>query len=292
VIDQAAWPNTNVAPAKDPATVGGAEQRKRDRYLLTRSAQVIPLLPHGALDWSNRLPGCTVNISEGGIALELATTRDVPSRALLVGIEDQRGELKFAGAELCHATPISNSRLLLGGKFGGLAHSILAPENLAPRFDPQTMRYTSSIPPALAKNWVDLGILRPVTLDRVQVCPRCQTLPTFRHGCPTCGSGRTTSERWIHHFACAHVGRVSDFEVEDTVVCPKCRKRDLIVGADFEYQNGPHQCPACGWTGVDVEPIGHCLRCGLRFPANQAFEQELVGYHVERLDPLAFISQF
>jgi hypothetical protein len=231
-----------------------------------------------------------VDISEGGIGLELATPCYLPARAMLIGVEDPSGNLEFEGVEVCHTTQVSDARLRLGAKFGGLAHDILAPEKRLPKFDPQFMQYFPRFPAALLTNWVDLGILRSVTLDRVELCPRCRTLPTFRQGCPACGSGRTICERWLHHFACAHVGLASDYEVESTLVCPKCLKRDLVIGADFEYQSGPHRCIVCAWTGVELEQIGHCLRCGFRFPRYQAFEQELVGYHVQRLDPLAFIS--
>jgi len=279
-----------VRPAIGRPVDGATDQRQHERYIATRSVQVIPLLPHGALDWSQRLPGCTVDLSKGGIGLELATGRDVSARSLLVGVEDVRGNLAYEGVELCHTTQISKSRLRLGTKFGGLAHNLLDPQMRLPKFDPRTMQYKSRFPEALLKNWVDLGILRPITLDRVQLCPRCRTLPTFRQGCPACGSGRTTCERWLHHFACAHVGLASDFEVEGTLVCPKCRKRDLVIGADFEYQNGPHQCLACGWTDVELEQVGHCLRCGFRFPKDQALEQELIGYDVPRLDLRALLS--
>jgi hypothetical protein len=33
------------------------------------------------------------------------------------------------------------------------------------------------------------------------------------------------------------------------------------------------------------------LSCDLRFPAQHAALEELIGYHVHRLDPLALISQ-
>ena len=72
--------------------------------------------------------------------------------------------------------------------------------------------------------------------------------------------------------------------------CPKCRRR-LIVGADFEYTAGPLRCLDCEWTGTDLQHIAHCLRCGFRFPAAQAFVKDLVGYHARRLDALADLAE-
>ena len=59
------------------------------------------------------------------------------------------------------------------------------------------------------------------------------------------GSVKVTNERLIHHFACAHVAPVSDFEKGGELVCPKCRMRRMIVASDFEYANGPYRCADC-----------------------------------------------
>jgi CheY-like chemotaxis protein len=158
---------------------------------------------------------------------------------------------------------------------------------LIPIFDPQTMQHTVGFSTSVLRAWEEDGTLKRVLLDRVQKCPDCRALPTFRFGCSSCGSGQVTNDRLIHHFACAYAGPVSEFEETEELVCPKCRARNLVVGADFEYLNGPYSCLACDWTSTELEHIGHCLKCGFRFPASQAFVEELVGYHVNRMDVLA-----
>jgi hypothetical protein len=99
-----------------------------------------------------------------------------------------------------------------------------------------------------------------------------------------------TSSRLIHHFACAHVDYISAFEGVGELVCPKCRTRGMIVGTDFEYLNGPYRCLECDRTHTDLANIGECLNCHLRFPLHKAREEDLIGYHVNRLDPLAFVN--
>jgi hypothetical protein len=39
-----------------------------------------------------------------------------------------------------------------------------------------------------------------------------------------------------------------------------------------------------------LEIVGHCLKCGFRFPAQQAVLEDLVGHHVDRLAPLADVA--
>ena len=155
---------------------------------------------------------------------------------------------------------------------------------ITPMFDPHSMQFHFGIAAPMLRAWEEDGTLEKVVLDRVQLCPQCHAVPTFRFGCPCCGSGRVLNDRLIHHFACAHVAAVEGFEHEEELVCPKCLVRSLVVGADFEYLNGPYRCLDCEWTAVELEHIGHCLNCGYRFPAPQSFVQDLVGYHGRRLE--------
>ena len=163
----------------------------------------------------------------------------------------------------------------------------LPEDSLLPAFHAHELRFANrgSTEELLAA--VEQGLLMPQLLDRVMVCPRCESLPSFRQGCPCCGSGRVEQESLIHHFACAHVGSVADFESAVGLSCPKCRARHLTVGADFEYQSGPLRCLDCQWRPADLEIVGHCLRCNFRFPAHQALTKDLVAYHVRRMAPLA-----
>jgi len=155
---------------------------------------------------------------------------------------------------------------------------------IAPIFDPQKLKFGCGLPANLLRAWESDGTLQKVLLDRIQVCPQCRCLPTFRFGCSTCGSGCVTNERMIHHFACAHVADAHDFDEDGEIVCPKCRVRKLVVGADFEHLTGPYRCLECDWTAVELEHVAHCLSCGFRFPANQAVIENLMGFQYQGVD--------
>ena len=187
---------------------------------------------------------------------------------------------------------VLNDRQLLNGKIreegastavSTLSHEWLAPLNLptdclAPGIDKRSLKFSHRIDEGHLEEGAKQGMLSSKLLDRALVCPRCESLPSFRHGCPCCGSGRVEQELLIHHFACAHVGRVEDFETPDGIACTKCRAKHLMVGADFEYQRGPLRCLDCQWSPRELELVGHCLRCGFRFPAQQALVKDLMAY--------------
>ena len=160
---------------------------------------------------------------------------------------------------------------------------------IMPVFDPQTLKFGSGLPATVLRAWESDGSLRQVLLDRIQVCPQCRSLPTFRFGCSVCGSGCVTNDRMIHHFACAHVGPAADFDEDGELVCPKCRVRRLVVGADFEHLMGPYRCLDCDWSAAELEHVAHCLGCGYRFPANEAVIEDLVGFHAQPLGSLDVI---
>ena len=168
-----------------------------------------------------------------------------------------------------------------------LAPLELPADSLAPEFNLRELRFINHATDAELASAVRRGVFAPQLLDRVLVCPRCESLPSFRHGCPCCGSGRVEQETLIHHFACAMVGSAADFESPTGLSCPKCRAKKLTVGADFEYQRGPLRCLDCQWRPTELEYVGHCLRCNFRFPAHQALIKDLVAYHARRLAPLA-----
>jgi DNA-binding response OmpR family regulator len=161
---------------------------------------------------------------------------------------------------------------------------------LTPIFDPQSMKFTYGMASAMLRAWEADGLLETMLIDRVQVCPRCQGLPSFRFGCPGCGSARVTNDRLIHHYACGHVDHIAAFEQSGELVCPKCRTRKLVVGSDFEHLVGPYRCFDCDWSAAELEHVAHCLRCDYRFPAHQAFVQDLIGYHARRVDALADVA--
>jgi len=275
--------------AVEPA-LKAADRRVHPRYLLTRPLIAIPLLPDGQPVEAFQTEGFTMDVSAEGVGFEIHGLERLPSHRLIVGIEADDGQLYYSTIDVRRSIPIPGG-LRIGGKFSKIDRDVLRPENLLPKINHQTHRFDTGLSANILKRWADLGIFQPLLVDRVLVCPDCRAVPTVRRGCCSCGSVRTENSQLIHHFPCAHVGLVTEFEANGEVVCPKCRQRNLIVGADYEYLCGPYHCLDCDWADTELEFVGQCLACDLRFPIQQAVEEELVGYHVHRLDPLALVAK-
>jgi Thaumarchaeal output domain 1 len=266
------------------------ERRTEPRHKIHRALVAVPVLIDGFPDRDHRVSGRCLDLSSKGIGMELQCQTEFPTTSLVLTFPSPNGEVCSAAMEIRYMQPNGQGGVRVGGLFGGYAEQILFAENLSPTFDQQKMEFALRLPEEMLNEWAAIGVLRPVLLDRVQLCPKCRGLPTFRRACPSCGSASTTNDQLIHHFACAHVGFVRDFDVAGELICPKCRTRALVIGSDYEYMTGPYRCLDCQWGDMELEQVAHCLRCAFRFPGHQAHEQELRGYRANRLDPLALLA--
>ena len=266
-----------------------------DRRLLPRreksqSVAVIPVLLDagpGELQWAE---ATTENVSATGLAITIKATGPLQSRAVVIGADSPTGGRAFATLEIT-SQAIDGDSNRIGGRWAiGSAEDVLVPDKLRPRVDPRTLSFVYGWPEETLDQWTRLGVLRQYLVDRVLLCDRCGSVPSWRNGCHVCGSGRIHRDRLIHHFACAHVSRASDFETAAGLQCPKCRTAKLIVGSDFEFIEGPVECYDCGAKGGQPSMAAMCHRCHRRFGMDEAEERLLYAYHVERLDPLTFYA--
>lgn len=268
---------------------GSQTDQSRPRQSVSIELFAIPIGPDGLPDVTAAIPGRCVSLNLQEIGLELDTTSELTSRHFVLRTQCENGEPRFAGVQLNTLTRISDRQIELDCRFGGPIDRILCTGHMSPRFHINTMAFVFDFPEFLLMRLAELGILKQVVIDRVQLCPNCHGLPTFREGCRKCGSSQIATDRFIHHFACAYVRPVDEFQTTDGLMCPKCLARNPVVGADFEYLTGEYQCLDCFWRDSDLEQIGHCLRCRHRFPTHQSSVQDVTGFYAARLDPLDVI---
>jgi hypothetical protein len=260
------------------------------RFRFPKPLVIVPVLPDGSPDWEHRSIGVPMDVTrEGELELLWGSTTELPTTSLIALLQESDGTHAAAGIDIESVRNLEGGGIKVIGRIGGFGEEILSPEKLTPAFDPDTLSLQLGLPEEILAKWAAIGAFESVLVDKVHVCPLCESLPTFRTGCPNCGSAQIENDELIHHFACAHVGRVCEFEKDGDLVCPKCRKRHLIVASDFDYVTGPYRCQNCEWTNLQAERVAQCLRCRYRFPAYQAETKELRGYRVHRLDPLAYL---
>ena len=266
----------------------GEDRRLMPRVTKSHSVAFIPVLLDGGpgdLEWAE---ATTEDVSPTGLSLTLQRTDQLQNRVAVVGADSNGGGRAFATLQIVSQT-VEGTSLRLGGRWAiGTQEDLLLPEKLRPRVDPKTLSFVYGWSLESLEEWAKLGVLRQYLVDRVLLCDRCASIPSWRNGCHVCGSGRIHRDRLVHHFACAHVGRAAEFETASGLQCPKCRAASLIVGSDYEFIDGPVECYDCGAKGGQPTMAAMCHRCHHRFSMEEAEERDLFAYHAERLDPLAF----
>ncbi len=248
-----------------------------------------PVFGHANVSITHAVHGSGSVERTGDLHIELSDVSKFAADRAMVSMQTRDGRFVHAIANIREASPCQ-SGYVLTARIATDEADLLSETNLTPNWNPHTHRFATALPPNTVDSLVQTGVLTPYLYDRTMVCPDCHATPTLRFGCRACGSVETEKRRMIHHFACAHVGPVETFETNNELVCPKCRVRSLVIGADFEYLEGSHECGSCGHTDLELEMVGQCHMCNLRFSMEFALEEEVMAYHVERLDPLAIIA--
>lgn len=250
------------------------------------NAWAIPVLANGAPDKARSLRLAGFQLDGRRVILQLDGDSWPKSSHWMLAGRAADGAMRY-GEVWIEPSEASGTGPTVIGHLATQSKCVLCPENLTPRVDLRTGRMIAPIARAIADAWCELGVLEPFVVDRVLSCPECESITTVRRGCRNCGSVHAASRSLIHHYACAYVGPAEQFDRQGEIACPKCRAHSLIVGADYEYISGPHDCSNCGWSDTQLEEIAECVRCRLRFPLEQAQEKDVVAYHVERLGLLA-----
>lgn len=119
--------------------------------------------------------------------------------------------------------------------------------------------------------------------DKFLACPSCGGIPTFRPGCPDCGSSNITHDLLVHHYACGNVDFLRNFVIDrenGSLTCPKCHKDKLIINCDYDVSHGLRRCGDCGWTGNFAKMVGACINCRTRFLMDEASMMEPQQYRI------------
>jgi len=125
----------------------------------------------------------------------------------------------------------------------------------------------------------DLGMVRKVFCERVNVCPKCGSGNVlFREGCPHCQGAGIDQPEVIHHFRCAGVFRLKLYGDPESLICPKCRHQLHHVGVDHEYMQAEFVCGSCGRAASVVPTAGRCLECDEHFAAEDSGVDDWFDY--------------
>lgn len=100
----------------------------------------------------------------------------------------------------------------------------------------------------------------------------------FREVCPNCGDADIEIQEMIHHFACGHVGALTQFQHGLRLICPKCQAELRHIGLDYEKPTETFLCHPNGHVFTDPEVIAACVACGGKFKPKDLIERAIYTY--------------
>ena len=109
-------------------------------------------------------------------------------------------------------------------------------------------------------------------------CHNCSSIKiTQIFHCPACNGSNFKQENLIEHYNC---GNVSPEQSYNDDVCPKCRDKIKILGADYKLLKNFYTCNECNEKFQEVATKFLCLKCNSQFKIEDAKWQTSFGYRI------------
>ncbi|MCB9189525.1 MAG: hypothetical protein H6599_09635 [Flavobacteriales bacterium] len=131
----------------------------------------------------------------------------------------------------------------------------------------------------------DDGLFTSSFNDRLYLCTNCNGgFLNYREVCPQCSSSHSTTEDMVHHFPCAYIGPMKDFQntIDDELNCPKCNKTLRHIGVDYDKPSELHTCQKCNHKYQDYHVRAKCISCHHDNYIENLIPKEIKNYTLTR----------
>ncbi len=139
------------------------------------------------------------------------------------------------------------------------------------------------------------GLLNNDFFDRTYFCSNCKSsCLSMREVCPKCNSSNSETYDVVHHFPCAYVGPITDFQnsLDDALNCPKCSKRLRHIGVDYDKPSVLHHCKKCLNSYQDYFVHARCMSCSFDNPVEALIPVEINAFNLTRKGEYAALYGF
>lgn len=130
------------------------------------------------------------------------------------------------------------------------------------------------------------GLLERYPIDRVIVCPRCNSYSYVRdrYLCLFCEGPDLRRGTLVEHYSCGHVDLMERFKLKhvDGLVCPNCSRPLKLIGTDYRRIDNVFRCNDCKRDSSVPKVVHACMRCNLDFNHERARLRAICGYKLRQ----------
>lgn len=123
-------------------------------------------------------------------------------------------------------------------------------------------------------------------IEKIHLCPHCDSDHIlFSETCPSCASSNLDEEDMVHHFRCANISPLSEYDEDGELRCPKCIKQFRHIGLDYDKPAKVSVCRNCGSHHLNTDMRATCGACGRKMSPHDLVSYDIMEY---RFTPKAF----
>ena len=105
-------------------------------------------------------------------------------------------------------------------------------------------------------------VLNTRFVTKVHCCSHCQgAFLNFKETCPDCESEDLETDELLHHFRCAYTAELKQFKQDGELICPKCDRKLLHIGVDYDKPSVVYGCRACSHSFNEPDVVTTCFNC-------------------------------
>lgn len=121
-------------------------------------------------------------------------------------------------------------------------------------------------------------------VNRVYNCTHCGcAFLNFFETCPDCTSSDLRTEELIHHFKCAYIGEMSEYQRGHELVCPKCDRPLKHIGVDYDKASVMYHCNNCQNVFQEPQVMTSCYNCWRETAPENQIVKNIKAYSITAL---------
>jgi uncharacterized OB-fold protein len=116
-------------------------------------------------------------------------------------------------------------------------------------------------------------------INKANFCSNCgSAFINFKEVCPQCNTDDLSVDELLHHFRCAHVAVMSDYQRGSSMVCPKCDRELHHIGVDYDKPSIMYKCNKCSHGFQEPKIMTTCYNCKRSTEPENQINREIFSY--------------